>query len=118
VLCLYQRGLLKQPHHNQIVRLNAQVGGAVVDYIATSTFALNRLGYDGAAAVDTFDTIHNVDYHMQCARAAFRVPPNGFYGVRVGINGNPIGGSTISNVTFDAIKTGELNEITTIVVFA
>ena len=102
----------------QIVRLNAQVGGVVVDYLATSTFALNRLGYAGAAAVATFAAIHNVDYNMQCSRADFRVPAGTFYGVRVGINGNPVGGSTISAVSFEAIKTGEIAESTIITVTA
>ena len=100
----------------QIVRLSAQVAGVVLDYVSTATFALNRLGYAGAAGVATFVAIANVDYNTQCSRADVRIPAGQFYGVRVGVNGNPVGGSTINAVVFEVIKTAEIDNYTTIIV--
>ena len=102
----------------QIVRLTDALGGAVLDYVATSSFALNRLAYAGAAAIATFANVDNVDYQCQCARTDVRVPAGQFWGVRVGVNGNPVGGSTISAVNFQATPTSTIDEFTVITVVA
>jgi hypothetical protein len=102
----------------QIVRLTDAGGGAVLDYVATSSFALNRLAYAGAAAIATFANVANVDYQCQCARTDVRVPAGQFWGVRVGVNGNPVGGSTISGLSFQATLTSAINEFIVVTVTA
>jgi hypothetical protein len=105
----------------QIVRLTNAGGGAVLDYVATCPFALNRLAGTAAnpsVGIATFANVANVAYQCQCARADLRVPAGQFWGVRVGVNGNPIGGSTISNVNLQVVRTGEFEDYSTILVIA
>ena len=85
----------------QIARLTNAGGGPVQYIAASSVFAATRL--EGAA---TFVAVANVDYHLQCAHANLEVPAGQFWGIRCLINGNPIGGSTISDATFAATLVG------------
>ena len=93
----------------QIVRLTNAGGGAVQFSLASSVFCATRIA--GAA---TFAS-PNVAYHLQCAHSNIEVPAGQFYGIRCLINGNVIGGSTISDATFVASLVG-LNAPTTIFV--
>ena len=94
----------------QIVRLTNAGGGAVQFSLASSPFTATRTA--GAA---TFAAVDNVAYHLQCAHSNIEVPAGQFYGIRCLINGNVIGGSTISDATFVASLVG-FNAPTTIFV--
>ena len=81
----------------QIVRLTNAGGGAVQYILASSVFSATR-----TAPAATFAAVANVAYHLQCAHANIDVLAGGFWGIRCLINGNPVGGSTISDATFVA----------------
>ena len=82
----------------QIVRVNG--AGAVQAVFASQTFALNRLGYAGAAGVATFANIANVDYTLQCARGSVEISAGQIFCIRALINGVPTGGSTVNDSAF------------------
>ena len=81
----------------QIVRLTNAGGGAVQFILASSVFCATRTSPNA-----TFAAVANVAYHLQCAHANIDVLAGGFWGIRCLINGNPVGGSTISDATFVA----------------
>ena len=81
----------------QIVRLTNAGGGAVQYILASSVFCATR-----TSPAATFAAVSNVAYHLQCAHANIDVLAGGFWGIRCLINGNPVGGSTISDATFVA----------------
>ena len=85
----------------QIARLTNAGGGAVQFIAASSVFAATR-----TAPAATFAAVANVNYHLQCAHANLEVPAGQFWGIRVLVNGNPIGGSTLSNATFAVTLVG------------
>jgi hypothetical protein len=80
------------------IALLTNAGGGAVQYIAASSvFCATR-----TSPAATFAAVANVDYHLQCAHANLEVPAGQFWGIRCLINGNPVGGSTISDATFMA----------------
>ena len=81
----------------QIVQLTNAGGGVVQNIFASSVFAATR-----TPPAATFAAVANVAYHLQCAHANIDVLAGRFYGIRCLINGNPEGGSTISDATFTA----------------
>jgi hypothetical protein len=87
----------------QIVRLTNAGGGAVQYLLASVPFTASR-----NFANATFATIVNVDYTLQCTHSNIDIPDGIFFGIRCLINGNPVGGSTISDATFVATKKGDI----------
>ena len=85
----------------QIVTLVA-AGGAVLNLFASSTFNATRNPPNA-----TFAAVDNVAYHLQCSHNNINVVAGQFYGIRCLINGNPIGGSLISDATFSVSKVGD-----------
>ena len=84
------------------IALLTNAGGGAVQYIAASSvFAATR-----TAPAATFAAVANVNYHLQCAHANLEVLAGQFWGIRCLINGNPVGGSTISDATFTATLVG------------
>jgi hypothetical protein len=83
----------------QIVSLNA--GGVVQNLFASSTFNATRNPPNA-----TFAAVANVAYHLQCEHSNINVVAGQIYGIRCLINGNPVGGSTISDATFAVSKVG------------
>jgi hypothetical protein len=98
----------------QVVRV-AGAGGLVQQILATQVFSLNRLGY-AAAAVATFAAIVNVDFRLCCGRGSIEVVAGQFYTCRVLINGNPVGGSDFSQISFVANLTGDAANLSKITV--
>jgi len=84
----------------QIVSLNAV--GVVQLLFASSTFNATRNPPNA-----TFAAVANVDYHLQCSHNNINVVAGQRYGIRCLINGNPVGGSTISDATFAVSKVGD-----------
>ena len=85
----------------QIARLTNAGGGAVQYIVASSVFCATR-----TAPAATFAAVANVTYHLQCAHANLEVPAGQFWGIRVLVNGNPVGGSTLSDATFAVTLVG------------
>jgi len=88
----------------QIVTLTNAGGGAVQNIFASNVFNATRI-----PPAATFAAVVNVDYHLQCSHNNINVVAGQFYGIRCLINGNPIGGSTISDATFAVTKVGDNN---------
>jgi hypothetical protein len=87
----------------QIVTLNA--GGVVQNRFASNTFTATRNPPNA-----TFAAVANVAYHLQCEHSNINVVAGQIYGIRCLINGNPVGGSTISNAEFAVSKVGNPNQ--------
>jgi hypothetical protein len=85
----------------QIVTLNG--AGVVQNRFASNIFTATRNPPNA-----TFAAVANVAYHLQCEHSSVNVVAGQNYGIRCVINGNPIGGSTISNTTFAMTKVGDL----------
>ena len=87
----------------QIVTLVA-AGGNVLNIFASNTFCATRNPPNA-----TFAAVDDIAYHLQCSHNNINVVAGQNYGIRCLINGNPVGGSLISDATFAVTKTGDNN---------